>query len=205
MEREGEAYVLRPMNCPSHIMIYMGTQHSYRELPIRLAELGTMDRWEKSGQVVGMSRVRIMTLNDAHIFCADAAQVEQKVEAVLHIMEEVYGILGLQHYTYRLSLGDPNNEAKYVKNPPMWEAGEALLRRVLQKVVAWISTRPRTRLRFMAPRSMGRKDIFRFRIPTEPGVKWPYVSIGSSDPPYNRTATARSPLHWLDTKRYSPL
>lgn len=134
MEREGEEYVLRPMNCPSHIMIYQSTQHSYRALPIRLAELGTMHRWEKSGQVTGMSRVRIMTLNDAHIFCADVAQVEQEVEGVLHLMEEVYGVLGLKNYTYRLSLGDPNDHEKYVDNPPMWEAGEALLRRVLHKV-----------------------------------------------------------------------
>ena len=89
MEREGEEYVLRPMNCPSHIMVYMSAQHSYRELPIRIAELGNMHRWEKSGQLTGMSRVRIMTLNDAHIFCADTAQVEQEVEGVLHLMEEV--------------------------------------------------------------------------------------------------------------------
>ncbi len=132
MEREGEEYVLRPMNCPSHIMIYEGSQHSYRELPIRIAELGNMHRWEKSGQVTGMSRVRIMTLNDAHIFCADIAQVEQEVAGVLQLMEEVYGVLGLKNYTYRLSLGDPNDHEKYVDNPSMWEAGEALLRRVMQ-------------------------------------------------------------------------
>jgi threonyl-tRNA synthetase len=134
MEREGEEYVLRPMNCPSHIMVYMSAQHSYRELPIRIAELGNMHRWEKSGQLTGMSRVRIMTLNDAHIFCADTAQVEQEVESVLHLMEEVYSVLGLRGYTYRLSLGDPNDHEKYVNNPPMWEAGEALLRRVMQKI-----------------------------------------------------------------------
>lgn len=134
MEREGEEYVLRPMNCPSHIMIYMGSQHSYRELPIRIAELGTMHRWEKSGQVTGMSRVRIMTLNDAHIFCADVAQVEHEVARVLELMEEVYGVLGLKNYSYRLSLRDPNDHEKYVDNPPMWEAGEALLRRVMQNM-----------------------------------------------------------------------
>lgn len=134
MEREGEEYVLRPMNCPSHIMVFQSEQHSYRELPIRIAELGNMHRWEKSGQVQGMSRVRIMTLNDAHIFCADADQVESEVEGVLRLMEHVYGVLGLKDYTYRLSLGDPEDHEKYVANPPMWEKGEALLRRVLQKV-----------------------------------------------------------------------
>jgi threonyl-tRNA synthetase len=134
MERDGEEYVLRPMNCPSHIKVYESEQHSYRELPIRIAELGNMHRWEKSGQVTGMSRVRIMTLNDAHIFCADIDQVESEVEGVLRLMEDVYGTLGLSKYTYRLSLGDPDDREKYVDNPPMWEAGEALLRRVLTKV-----------------------------------------------------------------------
>ena len=90
MEREGEEYCLRPMNCPHHIMIFASEPHSYRELPIRLAELGNMHRWEKSGQVSGMSRVRIMTLNDAHIFCTDADMVESEVEGVLRLMEEVY-------------------------------------------------------------------------------------------------------------------
>lgn len=134
MERDGEEYVLRPMNCPSHIMIFAEGLHSYRELPLRIAELGNMHRWEKSGQVSGMSRVRIMTLNDAHIFCTDIAQVEDEVEGVLRLMEEVYGVLGLKDYSYRLSLGDPDDKEKYVDNPPMWEKGEALLRNVLQKV-----------------------------------------------------------------------
>jgi threonyl-tRNA synthetase len=134
MEREGEEYVLRPMNCPHHIMIFANGQHSYRDLPLRIAEIGNMHRWEKSGQLTGMSRVRIMSLNDSHIFCTDAEQVEQEVEGVLRLMEEVYGILGLKKYSYRLSLGDRDDKEKYVDNPPMWENGEALLRRVLQKV-----------------------------------------------------------------------
>jgi len=134
MEREGEEYCLRPMNCPHHIKVYEAELHSYRELPIRIAELGNMHRWEKSGQVTGMSRVRIMTLNDAHIFCSDEAMVEAEVEGVLELMEYVYGILGLKNYRYRLSLGDRNDKEKYVDNPPMWDMGENLLRRVLNKV-----------------------------------------------------------------------
>ncbi len=134
MERDEEEYVLRPMNCPSHIMVFASELHSYRELPMRLAEFGNMHRWEKSGQVTGMSRVRIMTLNDAHIFCADADMAEREVEGVLRLMEHVYATLGLKKYRYRLSLGDPQNTEKYVDNPPMWEKGEALLRRVLTRV-----------------------------------------------------------------------
>ena len=133
MEREGEEYCLRPMNCPHHIMVFESESHSYRELPIRIAEFGNMHRWEKSGQVSGMSRVRIMSLNDAHIFCADEAMVEREVEGVLRLMEHVYGVLGLKNYSYRLSLGDPENKEKYVDNPRMWEAGEELLRRVLKR------------------------------------------------------------------------
>lgn len=134
MERDGEEYVLRPMNCPSHIMIYASELHSYRELPIRIAELADMHRWEKSGQLSGMSRVRIMTLNDSHIFCADTDQVAQEVEGVLRLMEYAYSTLGLKDYSYRLSLGDPDDKEKYVYNPPMWEKGEALLRDVLKRV-----------------------------------------------------------------------
>jgi threonyl-tRNA synthetase len=134
MERDGEEYVLRPMNCPSHIMIFAEGLHSYREMPIRIAELGDMHRWEKSGQLSGMSRVRIMTLNDAHIFCTDTNMVEAEVEAVLRLMEHCYGVLGLSDYSYRLSLGDPDDKEKYVDNPAMWEKGEALLRDVLNRV-----------------------------------------------------------------------
>jgi threonyl-tRNA synthetase len=122
------------MNCPHHILLFASGQHSYRELPYRIAEIGDMHRWEKSGQLTGMSRVRIMSLNDAHIFCADTEQVEQEVENVLHLMEEVYGVLGLKNYRYRLSLGDPDDKEKYVDNPEMWEKGESLLRNVLTRV-----------------------------------------------------------------------
>ena len=135
MQREGEEeYVLRPMNCPHHIMIFKSELHSYRELPIRIAEMGDMHRFEKSGQLTGMSRVRIMTLNDAHIFCADTAQVEQEIESVLRMMEHAYSTLGLTKYTYQLSRWDPNDKEKYVDNPPMWDIGEDLLRRVLTRV-----------------------------------------------------------------------
>jgi threonyl-tRNA synthetase len=134
MEREGEEYVLRPMNCPSHILVFAAELHSYREFPIRIAEFGNMHRWEKSGQVTGMSRVRIMTLNDAHIFCTGPEMVEQEVEGVLQLMEHAYGVLGLRNYRYRLSLGDPDDREKYVDDPEMWEKGEALLRRVLDRL-----------------------------------------------------------------------
>lgn len=133
MERNGEEFVLRPMNCPHHISIFADGLHSYRELPIRLAELGNMHRWEKSGELTGMSRVRIMTLNDAHIFCTGVEMVEQEVAGVLRLMEDVYSTLGLTKYRYKLALGEEGSD-KFADNPEMWEKGEALLRRVLTDV-----------------------------------------------------------------------
>jgi threonyl-tRNA synthetase len=135
MERDGESYVLRPMNCPHHIMIFAAALRSYRDLPLRIAELGNMHRWEKSGEVSGMSRVRIMTLNDAHIFCTGPDMVADEVRGVVDLMKSAYATLGLTDFNYRLSLRDrvPGPSEKYVDNPEMWEKGEALLRRVLDE------------------------------------------------------------------------
>ena len=119
MEIDGEEFVLRPMNCPHHIQIYKNEMHSYRDLPIRLAELGTMYRWEKSGELAGLSRVRAMTLSDAHIFCTEE-QVKDEVRNSILLIDEAYRSLGLTKFRYRLSLHDPLNTEKYVDNPELW-------------------------------------------------------------------------------------
>jgi threonyl-tRNA synthetase len=131
MEMGNEQVVLRPMNCPHHIMVYGSEPRSYRDLPVRIAELGTMYRHERSGAVSGLSRVRCMTLNDAHIFCRPD-QVKEEFTKVVAMVEEVYKILGITEYSYRLSLRDPANKEKYVDNDAMWEMGEATLREALQ-------------------------------------------------------------------------
>jgi threonyl-tRNA synthetase len=127
MDLETEQMVLRPMNCPHHILIYESKKHSYRELPVRIAELGTMYRYERSGVLSGLSRVRCMTLNDAHIFCTQD-QIKQEFTNVMHLVEEAYKDLGITKYSYRLSLGDRANKEKYVDNDAMWELGENILR-----------------------------------------------------------------------------
>lgn len=127
MALEHEEMVLRPMNCPHHILIYASKLHSYRDLPVRIAELGTMYRYEKSGVVGGLSRVRAMTLNDAHIFCTPE-QVQEEFSNVMRLVERAYATLGITDYSYRLSLRDPADRKKYVQNDAMWEMGERVLR-----------------------------------------------------------------------------
>jgi threonyl-tRNA synthetase len=133
MQAGDEELVLRPMNCPHHIMIYQHEQRSYRELPMRLAEFGTMWRFEKSGELSGLSRVRRMDLNDAHIFCTPD-QIQDEIVGVVELIEYVYGVLGITDHWYRLSLWDPNDKAKYVDNPEMWERGERYLKEAMARL-----------------------------------------------------------------------
>ena len=131
MHYEEEELVLRPMNCPHHIQIYRHEQHSYRELPIRLAEFGAMWRFEKSGELSGLSRVRRMDLNDAHIFCT-LDQIENEIVGVVRLIEDIYAVLGIKDHWYRLSLWDPNDKEKYVDNPEMWQRGEEYLKDAME-------------------------------------------------------------------------
>jgi threonyl-tRNA synthetase len=128
-----EELVLRPMNCPHHIIIYKHELRSYRDLPFRLAELGTMYRYERSGALSGLSRVRAMTLNDAHIFCLPE-QIQAEAVGVLRLIERVYRNFGFRDYWYRLSLRDPKDKAKFVDNDAMWEKAESHLRQALKEV-----------------------------------------------------------------------
>jgi threonyl-tRNA synthetase len=130
MQLEHEEMVLRPMNCPHHILIYSSKLRSYRDLPVRIAELGTMYRYEKSGVMGGLTRVRAMTLNDAHIFCTPE-QIKDEFSNVMRLVEKAYAVLGITEYSYRLSLRDPADKEKYVPNDKMWELGEAVLREAM--------------------------------------------------------------------------
>jgi threonyl-tRNA synthetase len=127
-----EDLVLRPMCCPHHIQVYRSKARSYRDLPIRIAELGTMYRYERSGVVGGLSRVRCMTLNDAHLFVRPD-QVKAEIAGVLELMKKAYADLGITQYRFRLSKHDPNNKVKYADNPEMWESSIRMLREVLQE------------------------------------------------------------------------
>src|SRR5262249_54427480 len=133
-EKEGEEdLVLRPMCCPHHIQVYKSKARSYRDLPIRIAELGNMYRFERSGVVGGLSRVRCMTLNDAHLFVRPD-QVKTEIAGVIQLMKKAYADLGITEYRFRLSKNsDPSGppSSKYVNKPEMWESSIKMLRDVL--------------------------------------------------------------------------
>ncbi|CAA4038890.1 Threonyl-tRNA synthetase [Staphylococcus aureus] len=124
---ETESMVLRPMNCPHHMMIYANNPHSYRELPIRIAELGTMHRYEASGAVSGLQRVRGMTLNDSHIFVRPD-QIKEEFKRVVNMIIDVYKDFGFEDYSFRLSYRDPEDKEKYFDDDDMWNKAENMLK-----------------------------------------------------------------------------
>lgn len=131
MKVEDEAYVLRPMNCPHHMVIYKQFQHSYRDLPLRIAEIANDFRYESSGTLVGLERVRAMTQNDCHIFCRPD-QIESEIKGVIDLILDVYKDFGFKNYQFRLSLRDKNNAEKYFGNDELWEKSELALREILK-------------------------------------------------------------------------
>ncbi|MBX5315799.1 threonine--tRNA ligase [Staphylococcus caprae] len=130
---ETEEMVLRPMNCPHHMMIYNNKPHSYRELPIRIAELGTMHRYEASGAVSGLQRVRGMTLNDSHIFVRPD-QIKEEFKRVVNMIQEVYEDFGFEDYTFRLSYRDPEDKEKYMDDDEMWNKAESMLKEAVDEM-----------------------------------------------------------------------
>ncbi|TDQ39159.1 threonine--tRNA ligase [Aureibacillus halotolerans] len=133
MEMDNEALVLRPMNCPHHMMVYKNKMYSYRHLPVRIAELGTMHRHEMSGALAGLQRVRAMTLNDAHIF-ARPDQLKDEFIRVVQLVQEVYKDFGINDFHFRLSYRDPEDKEKYVDNDEMWEKAQALLKETMEEM-----------------------------------------------------------------------
>ncbi|MCE4989254.1 threonine--tRNA ligase [Staphylococcus hominis] len=130
---ETEEMVLRPMNCPHHMMVYNNKPHSYRELPIRIAELGTMHRYEASGAVSGLQRVRGMTLNDSHIFVRPD-QIKDEFKRVVHMIQDVYEDFGFEDYTFRLSYRDPEDKEKYMDDDDMWNKAESMLKEAVDEM-----------------------------------------------------------------------
>ena len=127
MELDNETFLLRPMNCPHHMMIYKNKRHSYRELPIRIAELGTMHRYEASGAVSGLQRVRGMTLNDAHIFVRPD-QIKEEFMNTVQLVIDVYKDFNITDYNFRLSYRDPSDKEKYFDDDEMWEKAQQMLK-----------------------------------------------------------------------------
>ena len=133
MELDDEAYVLRPMNCPHHMMMYKNKLHSYHDLPLRIAEVAADFRYEASGSLTGIERSRAFYQNDSHIFCRPD-QIKDEFKGVIKLILDVYKDFGFKDYSFRLSLRDKENSEKYFGNDELWEKSEAELREVLDEV-----------------------------------------------------------------------
>ena len=132
---DDEEFMLRPMTCPHHFELYLSQPHSYRELPMRIAELAQLYRYEQSGELMGLLRVRTFCLADAHIICASEEQAVEEVGKALDLIEYVTSVFGLKldvDYRYELALGDRSDTEKYYKNDAAWEKGEGLLRKLMK-------------------------------------------------------------------------
>lgn len=130
---DGEMLVLRPMNCPHHMMVYKNDVHSYRELPIRIAELGMMHRYEKSGALSGLQRVREMTLNDGHTFVRPD-QIKEEFKRTLELMLAVYDDFAIDDYKFRLSYRDPENTEKYFDDDEMWDKAQRMIKEAVDEM-----------------------------------------------------------------------
>lgn len=133
MEMDNETLVLRPMNCPHHMMVFKNQLWSYRQMPVRIAELGTMHRYEMSGALAGLQRVRGMTLNDAHIF-ARPDQLKEEFSRVVELIQHVYKDFGIEDYYFRLSYRDPEDKEKYIDNDEMWEMTQRQLKETMEEM-----------------------------------------------------------------------
>lgn len=133
---DDEEYMLRPMTCPHHFQLFLRKPHSYKELPMRIAELAQLYRYEQSGEIMGLQRVRTFCLADAHIICKSEEEAVEEVIGALDLIEHMASTLGLElgrDYRYRLSLGDRSNTEKYYDNPAAWDKSETLLREAMVK------------------------------------------------------------------------
>ncbi len=133
---DGEEFMLRPMTCPHHFELYLSKPRSYRDLPMRIAEMAKLYRYELSGVLSGLTRVRSFCLADAHIICADEMQAKKEIASALDLIDHMASVFGLEkgtNYKYRLSLGDRENKEKYFDDPKSWEESEEILRSVLKE------------------------------------------------------------------------
>jgi len=165
---EGQCYLVKPMNCPFHIMIYKSKQRSYRDLPVRLAEFGTVYRYERSGVLHGLLRVRMITQDDAHIFCT-TDQIESEVLDLLELAFAVHAAFGFDRYEVMLSVRDPKTPEKYAGRPEVWDHAEAALEAaLLRRGVAY--TRAPGEANFYGPKI----DVYFFDAL---GRKWQLTTI----------------------------
>jgi threonyl-tRNA synthetase len=133
MKLDDGNYYLKAMNCPIHHLIYKSSPRSYRDLPLRLAEYGTVYRNELSGTLAGLLRVRMLSMNDAHMYCR-ADQIEEEFKKVVELILYYFNVFGLKNYSFRLSCWDPKNKEKYINEPKNWKMSEDILRKILKNM-----------------------------------------------------------------------
>jgi threonyl-tRNA synthetase len=133
MEMDDGTYYLKAMNCPMHHLVFSNKKRSYRELPLRIAEYGTVYRNEMSGTLAGLLRVRMLSMNDAHIYCT-LDQVGQEVASNIKMVQDYYSSFGFENYHFRLSLWDPENTDKYIEQPENWNSTQDHLRKILNEL-----------------------------------------------------------------------
>ncbi|OGM05251.1 threonine--tRNA ligase [Candidatus Woesebacteria bacterium GWB1_43_5] len=162
MELDDEAYVLKPMNCPHHFQVYLARPRSYRELPLRISENGTVYRYEKSGEVNGLLRVRALTIDDTHDFVRED-QIADEIDNVLELIEEVYHSFGFKKYNAQVSVRDIKNRSKYLGSEEIWEKSEkALINAVKKRKIQYIIEEGEAafygpKIDFMVKDSLGRE------------------------------------------------
>ena len=160
--QEGEAFMLKPMNCPHHCEIYNATQHSYKELPVRMAEFGTVYRYEQHGELHGLTRVRSFTQDDAHHFC-EPDQMKEEFKSIIDLVQWVFNSLNFKEYTAQISLRDPLNKEKYIGSDENWDKAEqAIIETAAEKglettVVEGEAAFYGPKLDFMVKDAIGRK------------------------------------------------
>jgi len=198
-----EGYLLKPMNCPHHIKIFASDPHSYRDLPVRLAEFGTVYRWEQSGELGGMTRVRGFTQDDAHIFCTPD-QLAGEVTGCLDLVKKVLSTLGMHDYRVRLSLRDPDSD-KYVGDPENWDKAEAALRDAVQTLGVEYSEEPGEaafygpKIDFVVKDIIGRDwQLGTVQVDYNLPVRFGLSYVGSDNQPHHPVMVHRAPFGSLE-------
>lgn len=197
---EGESYLLKPMNCPHHCMIYKSQPRSYRELPLRIAEFGTVYRYEQSGELHGLTRVRSFTQDDAHIFCRPD-QVKEEFVRVLEIIQIIFKALDFENFEAQISLRDPNDHEKYVGSDEVWEKAESAIVEVCQekglkaRVEYGEAAFYGPKLDFMVKDALGRRwQLGTIQVDYNLPVRFELEYIGSDNQKYRPVMIHRAPF-----------
>jgi threonyl-tRNA synthetase len=196
---EIDGYLLKPMNCPHHIKIYASDPHSYRDLPIRLAEFGTVYRWEKSGELGGMTRVRGFTQDDAHLFCTEE-QVPGELLMCLELVKIVLTTLGMNDYRVRVGLRDPDS-AKYVGDPAQWDRAEAACKEAAKSLGVNFTEEPGEaafygpKIDFVVKDTIGREwQLGTVQVDYQLPVRFDLTYTGADNKPHRPVMIHRAPF-----------